>query len=147
MTQRGSDDAAEREQLPPGPTMSPWLQALYLALWPTAFFDDCQGRYGDCFTIQVPGFPPQVVFSAPDAVKEIFTGDGEDLRAGEANLILKPLLGAHSLLVLDGPQHLRERRMMQPPFHGERMKAYCESRRADSRLLVEIRALAQRGAP
>jgi cytochrome P450 family 110 len=116
--------------LPPGPTIAPLLQALQLAIRPTRFFETCYRRFGDCFTIRVPGFPPQVIFCDPEAVKEIFTGDGNQLCAGRANLILKPLLGEHSLLVLDGPQHLRERRMMQPPFHGERMKAYFDTIRS-----------------
>ena len=113
-------------ELPPGPRMPAWLQAANLGFRPTAFFDGCHRRFGDCFTLRLPGFPPQVVFCGPEAVKEIFAGDGDQLSAVQANLVLKPLLGDHSLLVLDGPQHLRERRMMQPPFHGERMKAYFE---------------------
>ena len=117
-------------QLPPGPKIPPLLQALHLWLRPTRFLDDCYDRFGDCFTIRIPGFPPQVIFCDPDAVKEIFAGDGDQLCAGRANLVLKPVLGDHSLLVLDGPQHLRERRMMQPPFHGERMKAYFETIRS-----------------
>ena len=60
----------------------------------------------------------------PDAIKTIFTGDEEDLRAGEANFRLAPILGQHSLLLLDGQEHLRERRLLQPPFHGDRMLAY-----------------------
>jgi len=57
-------------------------------------------------------------------VKDIFTGDENDLLAGQANAPLLPLLGPHSLLLLDGTQHLQERRLMMPPFHGERMQAY-----------------------
>ena len=60
----------------------------------------------------------------PDAIRTIFTGDEEDLRAGEANFRLAPILGTQSLLLLDGAEHLRERRMLQPPFHGDRMLAY-----------------------
>ncbi len=129
------DGTAQEEQgsapkLPPGPKIPAFLQALQLAIRPTAFFEDCYRRYGDCFTLRIPGFPPQVIFCDPQAVKEIFAGDGDQLCAGKANLVLKPLLGEHSLLVLDGPQHLRERRMMQPPFHGDRMKAYCDTIRS-----------------
>src|SRR5205809_7105906 len=64
------------------------------------------------------------MFSDPEAIREIFTGDPETLRAGEANNLLEPMLGQHSLLLLDGPRHLRQRRLMLPPFHGERMQAY-----------------------
>jgi cytochrome P450 len=65
-----------------------------------------------------------VFFTHPDAIKTIFTGDEEDLRAGEANYRLEPVLGKHSLLILDGREHMRERRLLQPPFHGDRMLAY-----------------------
>jgi len=91
----------------------------------------CSRRYGDCFTLQLPFFPPEVFFSHPDAIKEIFTGDPDQLLAGQANApLLGPLVGAGSLLLLDGPRHLRERRLMLPPFHGERMQAYGETMRA-----------------
>jgi cytochrome P450 len=66
-----------------------------------------------------------VVFSDPDAVRDIFGGDGDILRAGEASgVILAPLIGWHSLLALDGERHLHDRRLMSPPFHGERMHVY-----------------------
>jgi cytochrome P450 len=63
-------------------------------------------------------------------VREIFTGDDDDLRAGEANVVLRPLLGVNSVLFLDGDRHARERRLMLPPFHGERMLAYADTMRA-----------------
>jgi cytochrome P450 len=87
--------------------------------------EECARKYGDCFTIRFPTSPdPLVFFSDPDAVKEIFTGDPEQLRAGEANVIVRPFLGDYSLIVLDGVRHQRERRLMMPPFHGERMYVY-----------------------
>src|SRR5262249_19840007 len=55
--------------------------------------------------------------------------DEERLRAGDANAFLEPLLGVNSLLLLDGSRHLHERRMMQPPFRGERMQAYGDTMR------------------
>jgi cytochrome P450 len=79
---------------------------------------------------------PYVLFTSPAAVREIFTGDEDDLRAGEANVVLRPLLGPNSLLFLDGPRHARERRMMLPPFHGERMLAYAETMRAVTERVV-----------
>jgi cytochrome P450 len=97
--------------------------------------EKCARRFGDCFTVGfpiVPGTrrrprrPTFVFFSDPDAIRTIFTGDEEQLRAGEANAFLEPILGEHSLLLLDGARHLHERRMVQPPFHGERMQAYGE---------------------
>src|SRR5262245_46001147 len=115
--------------LPPGPRSAPIVQALHLWLRPIAFLEECWRQYGDAFTLRVPTFPAEVHFSHPDAIRDIFTAEAEDLRAGEANVIVEPLLGAHSLLLLDGPRHLRQRRLLLPPFHGERMQAYGETMR------------------
>lgn len=62
--------------------------------------------------------------------KEVFTGDPALLHAGEGNVVLRPLLGPRSVLLLDGPEHLRQRRLMLPPFHGERMRGYGERMQA-----------------
>ena len=64
------------------------------------------------------------MLSHPDAVREVFTGDPQLLHAGQANVILRPFLGRASVLLLDGPQHLRQRKLMLPPFHGSRMAGY-----------------------
>jgi cytochrome P450/predicted unusual protein kinase regulating ubiquinone biosynthesis (AarF/ABC1/UbiB family) len=116
--------ATAADGLPPGPTSPPLLQAMRWLQWPLPFLDECAERFGETFTLRFPSAPPIVMFSDPDAIKTIFTGDEEDLRAGEANYRLEPILGKHSLLILDGREHLRERRLLQPPFHGDRMLAY-----------------------
>jgi cytochrome P450 len=59
-------------------------------------------------------------------VKEVFQGSGDQLHAGEANALLGPVLGERSVLLLDGSEHLRQRRLMLPPFHGRRMQTYEE---------------------
>lgn len=110
--------------LPPGPDAPPLLQAMRYVQWPIPFLEECARRFGGTFTVRLPGRPPLVLFSDPDAIREIFSGDPDDLHAGESNAILEPLLGRHSLLLLDGSEHLHERRLVQPPFHGERMVAY-----------------------
>jgi len=110
--------------LPLGPKLPVLLQVLRWIRQPIPFMEACVRRYGECFTLRFPKYPPVVFFTDPEAVKEIFTGDPEQLRAGQANAVLGPLLGPHSLLLLDGARHLRERRLMMPPFHGERMQLY-----------------------
>ena len=62
----------------------------------------------------------------PELVKEVFQGSNEQLHAGEANALLGPVLGERSVLLLDGAEHLRHRRLMLPPFHGRRMQAYAD---------------------
>jgi len=92
---------------------------------PLPMLQDLSARYGVAFSVRVPRMEqPMVFFSDPAAVKQIWAGDPEVFRAGEANVILKSSLGGNSILLLDGERHLRERRLMLPPFHGERMKAY-----------------------
>ena len=84
----------------------------------------CAEAYGDAFTIRLFGAPPFVFCSQPAAVKEIFTGDPEVLLAGRGNEVLRPVFGANSVLLLDGARHRRERKLLMPPFHGERMRLY-----------------------
>ncbi len=111
--------------LPPGPASPPLVQSLRLALWPLATVDACARQFGAWFTLRL--IDGTTVFcSDPDAVRDVHAGDPEVFRAGEAAArILEPLLGSHSLLVLDGERHLRERRLMSPPFHGERVQQYA----------------------
>jgi cytochrome P450 len=114
----------ETRALPPGPRMPGLLQG-WLAVTRTAtFLERCARRHGDPFTLRLPVGGSHVLFSAPAAVREIFTGPPDVLHAGEANDLLVPLLGPSSLLVLDGPRHLQQRHLMLPAFHGERMLAY-----------------------
>ena len=84
----------------------------------------CAETYGDTFTIRLLGAPPFVFCSHPAAIKEIFTGDPEVLRAGRGNEVLKPIIGPNSVALLDGVRHRRERKLLMPPFHGERMRLY-----------------------
>ncbi len=111
--------------LPPGSGAPAPLQMFRWIRTPFRMLDDCHARYGDAFTMRLPMMDSGlVVLSDPAAVKEVFAlGSGEG-HAGEANVVLKPFLGRHSLLLLDGPEHLRQRKMMMPAFHGERMSAY-----------------------
>jgi cytochrome P450 len=110
---------------PPGPRTPRLWQSLRYAVRPYATVESAR-RFGDRYTVAALGTPGRmVVFSDPDAIRDIFSGDGDVLRAGEATgVILGPILGWHSILLLDGERHLRERRLMAPPFHGERMHVY-----------------------
>jgi cytochrome P450 len=94
---------------------------------PLPFLEECHARYGDVFTIRWPKAPPLVMVADQEAVREVFTGNHHELRSGEANLPLQAALGWQSLLLLDGDEHLRERKLMLPPFHGERMRAYRDT--------------------
>jgi cytochrome P450 len=110
--------------LPAGPTEQPIRTTIHWMRSPQEFLEKMASRYGDPFTMKLPGAPTFVVFSNPDAVKEVFADDGQTMHAGKANVPLKPFLGEHSLLMLDGEEHMRQRKLLLPPFHGERMQAY-----------------------
>jgi cytochrome P450 len=112
--------------MPPGPRLPRILQTLGFILVPARFIDACRRRYGDIVTFSSLFDPRFVMIFEPDMVKQVFRGPPDGLRAGEANAVLGPVVGQHSLLLLDGAEHLRERKLMLPPFHGERMRAYAE---------------------
>ncbi|WP_394823172.1 cytochrome P450 [Pendulispora albinea] len=83
-------------------------------------------RYGDIFRIEMAGFGEFVVVSAPEHVRQVCVASPDVLRSGEGNAPLVPFLGKHSVVVLDGAAHARARRLLVPPFHGDRMRAYAE---------------------
>ncbi len=111
--------------LPPGPETPPALQIYRWMTDPFKMMEECHARFGDAFTLRLPLMPEGlVVVSDPLAIKDLFALGADEGHAGKANMVLKPLLGEHSLLVLDGAEHLRQRKMIMPAFHGERMQAY-----------------------
>jgi cytochrome P450 len=112
------------EALPPGPKLMPVVSTWRWLTKPIEFLDEQRSRYGDVFTMRLANFPPLVVFTAPDAIRDIFADDGRVMHAGKANAPLKPFLGDNSVLMLDGKEHMRQRKLLLPPFHGERMHAY-----------------------
>ena len=87
---------------------------------------DWRARYGNVFTVRYSGFGTGVYVADPEAIRQLFTGDQSDLLAGEANSFMEPVLGPHSVLVLDGPEHLRQRRLLLPPFQGSRVAGFRE---------------------
>lgn len=120
-------EASEKPHLPPRPPLPRLTMATGFVLRPTEFFDACQAAVGDYFTLQPAPGRTLVVTSDPQAVRQVFTGDPTKLLAGEANIILAPMLGKRSVLLVDGPEHLRARKLLLPPFHGERMRQYTRT--------------------
>jgi cytochrome P450 len=83
-------------------------------------------QYGDVFTLRFASVGPIVFVSDPTLIKQIFTASPDQLRAGEANWPLIPVLGERGTLLLDGKEHLQRRKIILPPFHGERLERYRE---------------------
>ena len=102
------------------------LQAVAWARRPLPFLERCQKHFGDTFTIRVKHAGTWVILADPRDVKSVFTADHAVLGVGLANSILGPLLGPRSVMLLEEPEHVRRRKLMLPPFHGERMKGYSE---------------------
>jgi cytochrome P450 len=114
---------ALRVALPPEPSMSPLRQTLSWAFRPLPFLQDCRERYGDAFSVRFLGFErPMVMLSDPAAIKALYTERSHGLPPGR-NIFLEPILGARSLLLLEGEEHMAHRKLMLPSFHGERMRA------------------------
>ena len=112
--------------LPPGPQMPRMLQTAIWFRGAQAMLRRCHARYGDTFKLEIAYEGTWIFVTDPDDVKRVFTGDSKLLHAGEANRILLPVVGPQSLLLLDESEHMEHRKMLLPPFHGERMKAYGE---------------------
>ncbi|MEO8092285.1 MAG: cytochrome P450 [bacterium] len=112
-------------ELPPGPRLPKAVQTARFVRRPVEFLEGCAARYGDAFTVRLHGPGDVVVISDPPSLKKLFAADRVNTIAPGRNIILRPLLGPKSVLLLPGgEEHLRRRKLMLPPFHGERMRAY-----------------------
>jgi cytochrome P450 len=117
--------------LPPGPRAPALAQSLEWVYRPARFMERCQRRYGDYFTVNLLGFgtsgATRLVFTSdPEAVKAIFTADPAQAPAGAGRQAMEPMFGARSILLVDGQAHMRQRKLMLPPFHGARLARYAE---------------------
>ena len=108
--------------LPPGPRAPAAIQTF--AWWNRSvpFFERCRARYGRRFTIRLLSTPPFVMLTDPEQIREVFTAPPEVLHPGEGALILEPLIGANSVILLDEGKHMEQRKLMLPAFHGEKMQ-------------------------
>jgi cytochrome P450 len=116
------------DRLPPGPRMGPVAQTLAWALAPTALMDHCARRRGEAFTLTFsPSGRQLVMISDPVAVKTLLTAPPEVAPSAAGDTPIASVLGPRSVITLTGPEHMRQRKLLLPPFHGERMRAYEET--------------------
>jgi cytochrome P450 family 110 len=114
------------DNLPDGPKIPVLLRRMKFVFQPLKYVEDFAKTYGDTFTLR--GKTGSIVyFSHPQALQQIFAADSNQLESGRGNTIFKVLMGPNSLLVLDGDAHQRQRQLLTPPFHGDRMRAYGET--------------------
>jgi cytochrome P450 family 135 len=103
------------------------LQTLGMLSRPHGFLERCRRRYGDVFALNVAPYGRMVFLADPDLIREVFTGDTRRFHVGGVRgRVLGPMLGEHSLLLLDEEDHMRERKLMLPAFHGEALRRYPE---------------------
>src|SRR3954469_10408398 len=107
---------------PEWPQPRAW-QAMRWVLRPEALMLASRERFGDVFVLHLP-FGPQVFLVDPEAIKQVFTGDPAIFHAGEGNAPLEPAVGANSILLLDDEPHVRQRRLLLPPFRGSRLERW-----------------------
>lgn len=111
-------------RLPDSPQAPRWLQKIQYTSRAFAYMDAAAQRYGDIFNAPVFGNHPVVLFvSNPSALQRIFANDTKQFIA-PPNQLLQPLVGDYSIFTLEGSRHRRQRRLLMPPFHGERMQTY-----------------------
>jgi cytochrome P450 len=123
--------------MPPGPRLPRVLQTVGFMFAGPRFIGACRRRYGDAVTFGTLFDSRFVMLFDPALVKELFRGPSEQLRAGEANAMLEPVLGDRSVLLLDGAEHLRHRKLMLGPFHGRQMQAHADTMRASTDLEID----------
>jgi cytochrome P450 len=118
-------DAMKRQMpspLPPGPRRPPLMNLIGLWKRPTAYLEQLRSRYGKRVLLTLPFQGPMVLICDPADVKDILTAPPDAVHPGEGARILEPVLGAYSVILLDGAEHMTQRKLMLPAFHGEKMQ-------------------------
>ncbi|QLE58723.1 cytochrome P450 [Nostoc sp. TCL26-01] len=110
--------------LPDSPKMPKFMQLVQWIYNPLQLMEASAKAQGDCFTLWLTNKQPMVFLSNPQAIQQLFTTPLEQLDARGSAQLLQPLLGENSLLLLSGETHQRQRKLLTPPFHGDRMRAY-----------------------
>jgi cytochrome P450 family 135 len=114
--------------LPPGPRSSAAAQTVEWIVRPTAFLRRAQARYGEPFTVRTAYWDaPLVLTSDPEQIRRIYAAPPELLQGGDSSAFMEPFTGRNSVLILSGEEHLRQRRLMLPPFHGEALRRWTRT--------------------
>ncbi len=109
-----------------GPKTPRFAQLIEWVFNPLQLMEKSAKTYGEAFKLFLVGKNPMVFVSHPQAIKEIFNANPDKFDVGRGNELVASLLGEQSLILLDGAPHQRQRKLLTPPFHGDRMKSYGE---------------------
>ncbi len=110
-----------------GPKILPAIQLYQWIMNPLGFLEECVQKYGDTFNLNLLGLSPFTIVSHPQANQEIFSVDSRQFDSGRSNDLIKVMVGDNSLILMDGDRHRRERKLLMPPFHGEKVKSYAQT--------------------
>jgi len=110
------------DQLPRGSRMPAVLQTLGWWSRPVSYVERLRARYGERFTLRLAGQPPFVILSDPADVRELFMTPPDVLHPGEGAVLLEPVVGTHSVILLDEAPHMEQRKLLLPAFHGDKMQ-------------------------
>jgi cytochrome P450 family 110 len=113
--------------LPNGPKTPPFLQVLEVIVKPLETLEKNVQKYGDSYTARLGSFGSIVVLTQPEAIEAVMTAPNDLFESGGSNAVFRPFLGTNSILMMDGKAHQRERKLLTPPFHGERLKTYGQA--------------------
>jgi cytochrome P450 len=113
-------------KLPNGPQTPSFIQTLKFILNPLSVLENCTKRYGDIYTLSLKS--NEVMVSNPQALQQILTNDKTDFSVpSEGNKAFEPLMGKHSVIMASGNAHRRQRQLLMPSFHGDRMRCYGDT--------------------
>ncbi|MGQ0841018.1 cytochrome P450 [Actinokineospora sp.] len=121
----GSAGVAQRESLPEGPRLPKVIQTVLFVRSRHRVAPRWRARYGDTYTVRLLGGRTMVSVARPEDIREIFAGPASVFHAGEGNAILAPVMGKHSVLILDEDAHLRSRKRLMPAFNGAALRGYA----------------------
>ncbi len=119
--------SSREHKLPDGSKVPALFQLINWIVRPFDYLEECAEKYGDIFTMRLFGLPPLVFIANPQGIKAIFSTDAKYFDVGRTNDLARPILGNNSLIIMDGSRHKRERKLLMPPFHGEKIKSYASS--------------------
>ncbi len=124
----GRRRCGRRNHFPPGPREPAALQTVEWVVRPTALLRRAQARHGEPFTLRTAwADAPMVLVSDPAEIKRVYAAPPDVLQGGESAAFLEPFTGPSSILILHGDEHLRQRRLVLPPFHGEALKRWTQT--------------------
>jgi cytochrome P450 len=122
--------------LPPGPPLPALAQTLFWVRRPVEMLQWCRRKYGPTFSLNLPRFR-MVMVSEPEPIRTIFAARQDEMHAGHVNRVLRSIVGDSSVLLLDGREHMRQRKLLMPSFQGERMRFYGETMAEVTRRVAE----------